>query len=394
MSDTPRRLRVLFVIPSLAQAGAERYLYEYTRALDPKRFEIEVLTSEGTGEADYYYRQLRALGIPIHTRLSGPRLAILQALLPDRRRLREVKRTIGRAGAALGDLERQLRLRGLLERFDIISFLQIEAYYALQSVLPDNERVLIHLMSHRFQYDAPIYDRLLPGRKYRFLIFDQNQIQELRGSAGEGAPTTVVPLALDLTGRESLYAPSSVGKKRIAIYSRIDPSRRLEPMMYAFQGLARRTDAELWLYGRGNTTALNNLLDVLRIRDRVVLPGHQEDLEASLRRDQPHLVWMISIDGAVGYGTVEVGTFGVPMAFFNFGGESEEIVRARTNGAINTFASVPELVDWSAKMLADQPALNDLGLRIRDYVRATYDIQKSVPVLAAQYESIGPAAGK
>jgi hypothetical protein len=103
---------------------------------------------------------------------------------------------------------------------------------------------------------------------------------------------------------------------------------------------------------------------------------------------------MISIDGAVGYGTVEVGTFGVPMAFFNFGGESEEIVRARTNGAINTFASVPELVDWSAKMLADQPALNDLGLRIRDYVRATYDIQKSVPVLAAQYESIGPAAGK
>ena len=394
MSDAPRRLRVLFVIPSLAQAGAERYLYEYTRALDPERFEIEVLTSEGTGEADYYYRQLRALGIPVHARLSGARLAILQALLPDRRRLREVKRTIGRAGAALGDLERQVRLRGLLARFDIISFLQIEAYYALQSVLPDNERVLIHLMSHRFQYDAPIYDRLLSGRKYRFLIFDQNQIQELRGSAGEGGETTVVPLALDLSGRESLYDPPATGKKRIAIYSRIDPSRRLEPMMYAFQGLARRTDAELWLYGRGDATALNNLLDVLRIRDRVVLPGHQEDLEASLRRDQPHLVWMISIDAAVGYGTVEVGTFGVPMAFFNFGGEPEEIVRGRTNGAINTFASVPELVDWSARMLADQPALTALGQRIRDYVRATYDIQKSVPVLADQYERIGPAPGR
>ncbi len=393
MSDAPRRLRVLFVIPSLAQAGAERYLYEYTRALDPARFEIEVLTSEGTGEADFYYRKLRALGVPIHTRLSGARLAILQAMLPDRRRLREVKRTIGRAGAALGELERSLRLRGLLERFDIISFLQIEAYYALQSVLPDNERVLIHLMSHRFQYDAPIYDRLVSGRKYRFLVFDENQIQELRGSAGEHGETTIVPLALDLTGRESLYDPPGSGKKRIAIYSRIDPSRRLEPMMYAFQGLARRTDAELWLYGRGDATALGNLLDVLRIRDRVILPGHQEDLEASLRRDQPHLVWMISIDGAVGYGTVEVGTFGVPMAFFNFGGEPEEVVRARTNGAINTFASVPELVDWSARMLADQPALTALGQRIREYVRATYDIEKSAPILAAQYERIGPARG-
>lgn len=391
MIDAPRRLRVLFVIPSLAQAGAERYLYEYARALDPQRYAIEVLTSEGTGPADYYYRKLRALGITLHTRLSGPRLAHLHALLPSLRRLRAVKRGVEGAGAAIGELERKVRLRGLLAQFDVISFLQIEAYYALQSVLPDNERVLIHLMSHRFQYDAPIYDRLLPHRKYRFLVFDPNQVEELRGSPGASGETTLVPLALDLRGRESLYAPSATGKKRVAIYSRIDPSRRLEPMMYAFQGLARRTDAELWLYGRGDTTALGNLLDVLRIRARVVLPGHQEDLEASLRRDQPHLVWMISIDGAVGYGTIEVGTFGVPVGFFNFGGEREEAVRARTDGAINTFASVPELVDWSARMLADQPALTALGQRLRDYVRATCDIQKSVHVLAAQYERLGPA---
>jgi glycosyltransferase involved in cell wall biosynthesis len=391
MSDASRRLRILFVIPSLAQAGAERYLYEYTRALDPKRYEIEVLTSEGTGPADYYYRQLRALGIPIHTRLSGPRLAYLQALLPPLRRFRAVKRTVANAGAAIGEVERKVRLRALVAQFDVISFLQIEAYYALQSVLPDNDRVLIHLMSHRFQYDAPIYDRLLPDRSYRFLVFDPNQIDELRGSPGRAQETTLVPLALDLRGRESLYAPSTTGKKRVAIYSRIDPSRRLEPMMYAFQGLARRTDAELWLYGRGDATALGNLLDVLRIRDRVVLPGHQEDLEASLRRDQPHLVWMISADGAVGYGTIEVATFGVPVGFVNFGGESEEAVRARTSGAINTFASVPELVDWTARMLADQPALTALGERLRAYVRDVCDVQKSVHVLAAQYERIGPA---
>lgn len=391
MSDAPRRLRVLFVIPSLAQAGAERYLYEYARALDPRRYEIEVLTSEGASPADYYYRQLRALGVPVHARLSGPRLSHLQALLPPLRQLRAVKLAVGRAGAAIGELERSIRLRGLLAQFDVISFLQIEAYYALQPILPDNERVLIHLMSHRFQYDAPIYERLLPDRRYRFLVFDPNQAEELRGSPGASGETTVLPLALDLRGRESLYDPPAAGKKRVAIYSRIDPSRRLEPMMYAFQGLARRTDAELWLYGRGDATALGNLLDVLRIRDRVVLPGHQEDLEASLRRDQPHLVWMISADGAVGYGTIEVGTFGVPIGFFNFGGESEGAVRARTNGAINTFASVPELVDWSARMLADQPALTALGQCLRGYVRATCDVQKSVHVLEAQYERLGPA---
>jgi glycosyltransferase involved in cell wall biosynthesis len=388
MTTAPRRLRVLLVIPSLAQAGAERYLYEYTRALDPARYEIEVLTSVGAGEADYYFRQLRTLGIPVHTQLHGPRLSRLTALIPERRRLRPLRQAVVKAGAALGDAERKVRLRGLLARFDLISCLQIEAYDLLQSALPDNDRVLIHLMSHQFQYDRPAYAAALPGRRYRCLYFDPNQVGELRGSAMEGAETAFVPLALDLSGRERIYAPSATGRKRIAIYSRIDPSRRLEPLMYAFQGLARRVDAELWLYGRGDTVALNKLLDMLRIRDRVVLPGHQEDLEASLRRDQPHLVWMASVGAAMGYASLEVGSFGFPIVFYSFGAEDEASVRARTGGAVNAFASVPELVDFSVTALADPPGLVALGARLRDHIFELNDVRTSVRLLEAQYERV------
>lgn len=391
MSHTPRRLRVLLVIPSLAQAGAERYLHEYTRALDPQRFAIEVLTSEKASEADYYFRQLRELGVPVHARLHGARLSRLQALIPDRRRLRPLRQAVGRAGVTIGDAERSLRLRGFFDSFDIISCLQIEAYYSIQPVLPNNDRVLIHLMSHQFQYDHPVYEQGLPGRKYRCLYFDPNQVEELRGSALADAETAFVPLALDLTGRDNLYAPPSTGRKRIAIYSRIDPSRRLEPLIYALQGLVRRTDAELWLYGRGDTKALYTLLDMLRIRDRVVLPGHQEDLEASLRRDQPHLVWMASVGAAIGYGSLEVGSFGFPIAFYSFGGEDEESIRARTGGGVNAFASVPELVDFSVRALEDQPGLTALGGRLRDHIFATNDVRKSVRLLEEQYERVaGP----
>lgn len=391
MVDTARRLRVLCVIPSLGQAGAERYLFEYVRALDPRRYAIEVLTTEQTTDADFYCRELRARGVVVHCTIPGQRLDILTALLPDRRRLRPLKGAVTRASGALGGAERALRFRSFLRGFDVISFLQIEAYYLLQGALADNDRVLIHLMSHRFQYDRPVYDRLLPGRKYRCLLFDPNQADELRGTAAEGGETAFVPLALDLTGRDAIYAPSPAGRKRIAVYSRIDPSRRLEPLIYALQGLVRRVDAELWLYGRGDTAALFSMLDTLRIRDRVVLPGHQEDLEGALRRDQPHLVWMASVGAALGYASLEVGSFGFPIAFYSFGAEPEESVRARTGGAVNAFASVPDLVDFSTRMLADPPALAALGARLRDYIFETNDIATSVRLLEAQYERV--AAG-
>jgi glycosyltransferase involved in cell wall biosynthesis len=386
-----RRLRILAVIPSLGQAGAERYLFEYARALDPARFEIEVLTTAQTTDADYFCRELRARGVVVHCTIPASRLDVVTALLPDRRRLRPLRAAVARADAALSDAERALRFRSFLRGFDVISFLQIEAYYLLQGALADNDRVLIHLMSHRFQYPSSPYDRLLPGRKYRCLVFDPNQAEELRGTAAEGAETTFVPLALDLTGRDSIYAPSPVGRRRIAIYSRIDPSRRLEPLLYALQGLVRRVDAELWLYGRGDTAALFAMLDTLRIRDRVVLPGHQEDLEGALRRDQPHLVWMASVGAALGYASLEVGSFGFPIAFYSFGAESEESVRARTGGAVNAFASVPDLVDYSTRMLADPPGLVALGARLRDYITETNDVLTSVRLLEAQYERV--AAG-
>ncbi|MEP7122883.1 MAG: hypothetical protein ABJE95_18295 [Byssovorax sp.] len=392
MNAPARRLRILYVIPSLGQAGAERYLFEYARALDPARFEISVLTTDQTTDADFYCRELRARGFVVHCTIPSSRLDLVNALLPDRRRLRPLKGLIARADRALSDAERALRFRSFLRGFDVISFLQIEAYYLLQRALADNDRVLIHLMSHRFQYPSSPYDRLLPGRKYRCLLFDLNQAEELRGTAAEHAETTFVPLGLDLTGRDRIYAPSPTGRRRIAIYSRIDPSRRLEPLLYALQGLVRRVDAELWLYGRGDTTTLFAMLDTLRLRDRVVLPGHQEDLESALRRDQPHLTWMASAGTAIGYASLEVGSFGFPIGFYSFGAESEESVRARTGGAINSFASIPDLVDFSTRMLADPPGLVALGARLRDYITETHDVKTGVRLLEAQYERV--AAGQ
>src|SRR6185295_3281671 len=93
--SSARPIRVLFVIPSLAQAGAERYVFEYARALDPRRFEVEVLTPEGVTEADFYYPKLLAHGIKIHRDIPQGRDHLID-IIPDKRRLKPLKQALRR----------------------------------------------------------------------------------------------------------------------------------------------------------------------------------------------------------------------------------------------------------------------------------------------------------
>jgi len=48
----PRRVRVLFLIPSLVAHGAERQLYELVRHMDQERFELHVAVFYGPGETE------------------------------------------------------------------------------------------------------------------------------------------------------------------------------------------------------------------------------------------------------------------------------------------------------------------------------------------------------
>jgi glycosyltransferase involved in cell wall biosynthesis len=381
-----RRIRVLFVSPSLAQAGAERYVFEYARALDPRRFEVEVLTSESVTPDDFYYPKLLAHGIKVHRDIPKGRDHIID-MIPDKRRLRPIKQALRKLDQAAASLE-QRRLGAFFRGYDIISLAQIEAYYLVAGALSPSARAVIHLMSHRFQYDRDPYARCRPGVRYRCLLFDPAQAEELRGSAAEGAETAVLPLALDLAGRENLYAPRPGGPKKIAIVSRIDPTRRLEPMFYAFQAMARRADIRLHLYGRGDPDAFRYLFNVLHIRDKVIFAGHKEDLEAALRSDQPDLVWMMSVGAVMGYGGIEIGSFGVPIAFYNYSKEPDHDVLEKTAGAVHSASTVPDFVDLSEALLADPKALRELGERLRGHVVATHDIQANIHRLEAYYAGL------
>jgi glycosyltransferase involved in cell wall biosynthesis len=67
VSDSKNKIRVLLVIPSLSQGGAERQILQLMRRLDPTRFEIDLCTLYD----DQFYAQLALDGQPRY-RLSHP----------------------------------------------------------------------------------------------------------------------------------------------------------------------------------------------------------------------------------------------------------------------------------------------------------------------------------
>jgi len=370
-----RRIRVAIVSASLVQAGAERYVFEYARGLDKAKFEVEILTAETVTPDEFYCKKLLELGIKVHRLLPHGRDHLID-LIPTKRRLLWLKDALRRADRAALSVTLR-RLRSFFRGYDVISVAGIENYYLVRDALPPEDRVIIHLMSHRFQYDKDPYALLRPGAPYRFSVFDPAQADELAGTVAEGAEARVIPLALDLSGRENLYAPRPGALKKIAIVSRINPTRRLDPLLYSFQALARRKDASLYLYGGGDPEVIRSTLDVLRIRDKVIFSGHQEDLEGALRRDQPDLVWMMSVGEVMGYGGIEVASFGVPLAFFNFSAEPDLAILERTGGAVHTSSTVPDLVSRSAALLDDPRERRALGVRLRDHIFANHDISKN-----------------
>lgn len=64
MTSDLRRLRLLFLITSLEQGGAEQVLFDTVTALDPKKYDVGIVAMRGRGP---YFQKLRALGVTVES---------------------------------------------------------------------------------------------------------------------------------------------------------------------------------------------------------------------------------------------------------------------------------------------------------------------------------------
>lgn len=370
------RIRLLFVSGQFVQGGSERFLFEVCRALDPRRYSIDILTWRRVQPTDYYYRRLEALGITIHRKL--PQRVYF------RKRLSFLYRWRGFQGVmdAVNDAHYRLVLGTFLDQFGVINVIQIENYLTLQPVLANDDRVIVYLMSNGFQYSDNIYAKCWPGRRYRFVLSDPLQKEDLRGTPCAQAETTLFPLALDCTGREQVtLTPPTLGPVKIGIFMRLSPERPLEPLFYCFHDLAKVVNATLHVYGSGDPAQFSRVLQLLGIEERVTFEGHTADLERTLKSDDLSLVWMTSHGPILGYASLEVASFGVPIVFWNLSTTPYEQILDETSRAVHSFDCVTDFVNFNVGLLTRQERLVELGPRLRAYVHDSYDIHRHIATL-------------
>jgi glycosyltransferase involved in cell wall biosynthesis len=372
------------VIAHLAQGGSERWVYEFSRALDRSRFELEVLTKRRPRAIDIYEGMLEKLGVRLHRKLP--------LLLQYTRRIAGPLYRIG-LFRAIVDLPHRIHARftmgRLLDEFDVIYVIQIENYYLVQPLVADNRRVITHLMSSAFQYRVNPYNDCRPDRRYRFIIYDPTQIADFSRSSARDADTLLLPHALDLSGRADLTSRvRTTAPFRIAVFQRLHRERQFGGLFQAFRTIAKAVDARLVVYGRGNPEQFDAELDSLGIRDRVEFPGHADSIEAVLASGAVSLVLSTSNNAVLGYGSIEVASFGFPAVFWSVGTDSHEDVLAASRGAIHSHTDPEETAAEALSVLQSPEKLREIGQNLRRYVVETYDIKRHIRALERTLEGV------
>jgi glycosyltransferase involved in cell wall biosynthesis len=385
------KIRVLIVSFNLGQGGSERFIYEYCKAIDRERFDVEILTKPRTNPVEYYIPKLEALGIPIHYGL--PRFLHLArrfarplyAPPPGRFLIESMHRLMMRF--LIGDM---------LERFDVLQAIQIENYHLLQPLLRDNRKVITHLMSHAVQYPVNPYVDCRPGRLYRFVLFDPAQVNDLSGTPAEGAETLDFPLALDPRPFADLSAiPNGTKPYRIGIFQRLHPKEHpFEGFFAAFRRILESVDAELIVYGRGNPAVFARDLDRHGIAAKVKFMGHRPSIEAALREDGLSLVWQISIGGAVGYSSIEIASYGFPLLLWNIIETNSDDAARESGGAMRSYHDPDALAADTLRCLESRERLRAGGAALRQYAIQRYDIYRHINRLQDKLEAIAETANR
>lgn len=376
--DRGRRLKLVFVISQLVQGGSERYLFELCRALNPSRFEVEILFRQRPRKSDYYYWKLKELGFTIHTQL--PIRRNFARLFP---RLAKTRVWKGAEDAVFAGLLR-LQLSSFFDRYDVINIIQIENYHHLRDFLRGDPRKVVYLMSNGFQYDHDIYAACNRDEHHHFVIMDPDQEQDLaRSETDFSYEVRYFPLLMDFTEHPRIEFAPPVGSDPVHIgcFIRLSTERPLEPLFHCFERLVRTRDAVLHVYGSGDPSMFIPMLDRLGIRDRVVFEGHQVDMRAAVVRDGVSIVWMTCHGVVLGYASLEVASFGIPMVFWNLSSTPHVRILEATAGAVHAFTAPEDVARFTDEMIKSPDQMTTVGGRLRDWVVTERDINSQIHVL-------------
>ncbi|MCJ8291432.1 MAG: hypothetical protein HRT58_16620 [Crocinitomicaceae bacterium] len=376
--------KILFVVDTLAQHGAERYLYEILKAIDRTKFECSVICTYPLDDSNNYYVPLISdLGIEINDFQLGD-------LHPgvDSKIKRKVRNSLsyrwmnltGRKGEIKKRSEAELHKK--LDGFDLISILKIEVFNRFPDVFASYPSSVIHLLSWGIQYLENPYLNL-PDRPYRFVTMIESQKEHVCGTAFNNITEPnfdffQFPLILDLSDRKNNYN-STTENPIIGVFSRINYDQPTIMFLFAFQLLLKRIpNAKMYFYGKAMTDQFlqfyTQTAQILGISHALEFKGHVPDLKTSIETDKITMGWMNIGNSTLGYSSIEISSYGLPVTFFNIDKHDPSKIDER----LNVFNDLESFVECSSEVVSSQTRLQVESEKIHDFIQTEHNAKKNI----------------
>lgn len=384
--------KILFVVDTLAQHGAERYLYEILKSIDQSKFGCKVLSTYPLNDSNNYYLPLiKELGIEVDTFTLGELYPHITSNFVRKLRNSMTYRWLNLSGRKEELKKRaEAELHKKLKGYDLLSILKIEVFNRFPNIFSAYSNSVIHLLSWGIQYQENPY-RLLPNKPYRFVTMIESQKEHVLEADFEHIKNPQFdffqfPLILDLKERKNEYQMRS-GAPIIGVFSRIHYDQPTIMFLFAFQLLLKRIpDAKFFFYGKAVTEQFQKFYEqtaeILGISHAMEFKGHVNDLKTSIQNDGITMGWMNIGNSTLGYSSIEISSYGLPVTFFNIEPHDPQLIDDR----LNVFNDMEGFVEHSVEVIQDSTRLQQESDKMYDFIQSTHDA-KNIKRLEAYFEA-------
>ncbi len=380
------KVKLLFVVGSFHQAGAERFMYELDKVLDRNKYDVTLLDLEKEHRkrkewASRYYEEK-------HKGL-GSKIFFLDSLLITRNIKSRVTSKLNKLSAkkAYNKNIDPKALNRFVAQYDIINW--IGEYTMFHELDKENlKKSLVFIMSAKFQ-NPNIYKDFNFNHTYTFVsAFLENECA-YEFSQFKKINHHHFPLSLNISLQKNPWKFKDTPIKKIGIFTRLSHYKPLDPFFYSFHLLLEKLpECELHIFGNGDPVEekMIRYLSNLGITDKVFFRGHQDDIVETLLNEHINLSWFQGYNNnrPAGYAGLDICTTGTPLICWDF-----------MEKPINSFSEVyphyknlSGFVAKSFEILTNCESAETLSnLQFNDVIE-NRDMKKEIAVLDSIYSQI------